>query len=109
MSDHHVEGIAIRHRQLVLVADRRIVDGSFFGYLEAEKARSLASLQVFDHTDTEFVSRLLVDSCLCEPLALLTITDADPFGMCGVDDELAFDLEIGGHEWFWIRIGVYSF
>jgi hypothetical protein len=98
MSDHHIESIAIRHCPLILIADRRIVDGSLFGYLEAEEARPLTSIQILDHTDTELVPRLLVDSCLCEPLALLTVADTEPFGMCGVDDELAFDLEIGGHK-----------
>jgi hypothetical protein len=29
--------------------------------------------------------------------------------MCGVDDELAFDLEIGGHAYCWIREWLYSF
>jgi hypothetical protein len=97
MSDHHIESIAIRHFPLILIADSRIVDGSLFGYLEAEEARPLTSIQIFDHTDTQLVSRLLVDRCLCESLSSLTVTDTDPFGMCGVDDELAFDLEIGGH------------
>jgi hypothetical protein len=71
---------------------------SLFGYLEAKKARSLTSIEILDHTDTQLVSRFLMDRCLRESLSSLTVTDTDPFGMCGVDDELAFDLEIGGHK-----------
>jgi hypothetical protein len=97
MSDHHIESIAIRHFPLILIADSRIVDGSFFGYFEAKKTRPLASIQILYHTNSELVPRLLVDRGLGESISSLTITDTDPFGMCGVDDELAFDLEIGGH------------
>jgi hypothetical protein len=98
MSDHHIESIAIWHRPLIFVSDRRIMYGSLFGYLETKKARSLTSIEIFDHTDSELVSIFFVDGCLCESPPSLTVTDTDPFGMCGVDDELVFDLEIGGHK-----------
>ena len=100
MSDHHIESIAIRHCPLILIADRRIMDSSLFGYFEAKKTGAFTSIEIFDHTNSELVPRLLVDSRLGESLSSLTITDTDPFGMCGVDDELAFDLEISRHTGF---------
>jgi hypothetical protein len=64
MSDHHIESIAWEDRPLIFITDRRIIFLSFFRYLEAEKTRSLARMEILDHTDTELVSIFLVDSRL---------------------------------------------